>query len=78
MTAPYSTVCVCVCLFAAHYEVLATTCQNRYQVDGPTGLLLVYPLHCIHIIEVSPHPGEAGMPSLVGGVSPLPLAPGDT
>lgn len=22
-------------------------------MDGPTGLLLVYPLHCIHIIEVS-------------------------
>jgi hypothetical protein len=40
----------------SHYEQLAKECQNRYQVDGPTGLLLVYPMHCVHILEVSAQP----------------------
>lgn len=37
----------------SHYEQLAKECQNRYQVDGPTGLLLVYPMHCVHILEAT-------------------------
>ena len=34
-----------------HYEKLFKSCQQRYQGEGPTGLLLVYPQHCVHIIE---------------------------
>lgn len=34
-----------------HYEKLFKSCQQRYQGEGPTGLLLVYPQHCIHLIE---------------------------
>ena len=34
-----------------HYEKLFKACQQRYQGEGPTGLLLVYPQHCVHLIE---------------------------
>lgn len=39
-------------------------------MDGPTGLLLVYPLHCIHIIEVSADPCELphAAPAWIGEV----------
>ncbi len=26
-------------------------CQAKYQGEGPTGILLIYPLHCLHLIE---------------------------
>ena len=34
-----------------HYEKLFKSCQQRYQGEGPTGLLLVYPQHCVHLVE---------------------------
>lgn len=34
-----------------HYEKLFKACQQRYQGEGPTGLLLIYPQHCVHLIE---------------------------
>ncbi|XP_064406541.1 testis-expressed protein 47-like [Halichondria panicea] len=34
-----------------HYERIFKTCQAKYQGEGPTGLLLVYPQHCLHLIE---------------------------
>ena len=27
------------------------SCSNKYQGDGPTGVLLVYPQHCVHLLE---------------------------
>lgn len=35
----------------AHYERLFRSCRQRYQGDAPTGLLLVYPQHCVHLME---------------------------
>lgn len=34
-----------------HYEKLFKACQSKYQGEGPTGVLLVYPQHCVHLME---------------------------
>lgn len=34
-----------------HYEKLFKACQAKYQGEGPTGILLVYPQHCVHLME---------------------------
>lgn len=34
-----------------HYERMFKACQTKYQGEGPTGLLLIYPQHCLHLIE---------------------------
>lgn len=36
---------------AVHYEKLFKACQSKYQGEGPTGILLVYPQHCVHLME---------------------------
>ena len=40
------------CLVSVHYEQLFRACSNQYQGEGPTGILLVYPQHCLHLLEV--------------------------
>lgn len=37
--------------FIVHYEKLFKACQAKYQGEGPTGVLLVYPQHCVHLME---------------------------
>lgn len=37
--------------FAVHYEQLFKACHFKHQGDGPTGILLVYPQHCLHLVE---------------------------
>lgn len=34
-----------------HYEKVFKACSSKYQGDGPTGILLVYPQHCVHLLE---------------------------
>lgn len=34
-----------------HYEKLFKACQSKYQGEGPTGILMVYPQHCVHLME---------------------------
>ncbi|XP_065898692.1 testis-expressed protein 47-like [Dysidea avara] len=34
-----------------HYEQLFRACSSQYQGEGPTGILLVYPQHCLHLVE---------------------------
>ena len=36
---------------AVHYEVLFQQCHQQYQGEGPTGMLLIYPEHVVHIVE---------------------------
>lgn len=36
---------------AVYYEKLFKACQSKYQSEGPTGILLVYPQHSVHIME---------------------------
>ena len=43
---------VVVCYISVHYEQLFRACSNQYQGEGPTGILLVYPQHCLHLLEV--------------------------
>ena len=42
-----------------YYERLFKDVQSLYQCEGATGLLLLYPKHCVHVVEVkkktSPH-----------------------
>ena len=33
------------------YKKLFESCQQHYQGEGPTGILLIYPQHCVHLIE---------------------------
>ena len=40
-------------IFTVHYEKLFKVCQNKFQGEGPTGILLVYPQHCVHLMEAS-------------------------
>ena len=40
-------------LLAAYYEALFQQCHQQYQGEGPTGMLLVYPEHVVHIMEGS-------------------------
>lgn len=37
--------------FSGHYEKVFKTCSGKYQGDGPTGILLVYPQYCVHLLE---------------------------
>ena len=37
--------------YTVHYEKLFKSCQSKYQGEGPTGVLLVYPQHCVHLME---------------------------
>ena len=51
---PSSVVCVPIplCdLCVVHYDKLFQTCQSKFQGEGPTGMLLVFPHHCLHIME---------------------------
>lgn len=34
-----------------HYEKLFKSCHSKYQGDGPTGIILIYPQHCVHLLE---------------------------
>ncbi len=34
-----------------HYEKVFQFCQSKFQGEGPTGVLLVYPQHCLHLME---------------------------
>ncbi|XP_003384538.1 PREDICTED: uncharacterized protein C7orf62 homolog [Amphimedon queenslandica] len=34
-----------------HYEKIFKNCHLKYQGDGPTGILLIYPQHAIHYLE---------------------------
>ena len=34
-----------------HYEKIFKNCHLKYQGDGPTGILLIYPQHAIHCLE---------------------------
>jgi len=36
-----------------YYEKLFRDLQNQYQAEGVTGLLLLFPKHCIHVVESS-------------------------
>ena len=38
-------------LLPAHYEALFQQCHQHYQGEGPTGMLLIYPEHVVHIME---------------------------
>lgn len=38
-------------VYVVHYEKVFKACSSKYQGDGPTGILLVYPQHCIHLLE---------------------------
>jgi len=33
------------------YRKLFDSCQQCYQGEGPTGILLIYPQHCVHLVE---------------------------
>ena len=44
----------CLLLFLlsqGQYKKLFESCQQHYQGEGPTGILLIYPQHCVHLIE---------------------------
>ena len=51
-TLPLPFITSCCVLYSVHYEQLFRACSNQYQGEGPTGILLVYPQHCLHLIEV--------------------------
>jgi hypothetical protein len=34
-----------------HYEKIFKNCHVKYQGDGPTGILLIYPQHTLHYLE---------------------------
>ena len=36
----------------AHYERLFKNIQSQVQGEAVTGLLLIYPVHVVHIVEV--------------------------
>ena len=38
-------------LLPAHYEALFQQCHQHYQGEGPTGMLLIFPEHVVHIME---------------------------
>ena len=38
-------------LLQDQYRKLFESCQQQYQGEGPTGILLIYPQHCVHLIE---------------------------
>lgn len=38
-------------LSQGQYKKLFESCQQHYQGEGPTGILLIYPQHCVHLIE---------------------------
>lgn len=38
-------------LFIDHYEKVFKNCHIKYQGDGPTGILLIYPQHILHYLE---------------------------
>ena len=40
-------------LVAAHYEGLFQQCHQKYQGEGPTGMLFIYPEHVVHMVEGS-------------------------
>eukprot|EP00731_Ephydatia_muelleri_P028476 Em0020g120a len=35
----------------AHYERLFKACRQKYQGENPSGILLIYPQHSVHVIE---------------------------
>ena len=39
-------------MFSAQYEELFRQIESRFQSEPVTGLLLLYPKNCVHIIEV--------------------------
>lgn len=39
-------------LIPVYFEKVFRDIQNNQQCDGATGLLLIYPRHCVHVIEV--------------------------
>lgn len=41
----------CTLIFSGHYEKIFKNCHLKYQGDGPTGILLIYPQHAIHCLE---------------------------
>ena len=41
--------------FSAHYERLFKELQAQVHGEAVTGLLLIYPVHIIHVVEVRAH-----------------------
>jgi hypothetical protein len=40
---------------SGHYESMFSELQSRMQCENATGLLLLYPYHCVHVLEVWYH-----------------------
>lgn len=50
---PTTNYCVSTFFRSVHYEQVFKQCHQKYQGQGPTGMLFVYPEHVVHMIECS-------------------------
>ena len=39
------------CIGTCVQNCSTVTCHSKYQGDGPTGIILIYPQHCVHLLE---------------------------